>query len=189
MPLTPAQSATLNTHIKANTNTIGGVQIKDMPNNSDANDAIAQWYSSAASPAFYAYRNTIPIQEIYDKITWANLTPADAPDGTQLWLNRAMQCQAKQFNLQIILQGQQLIDSSKVNVRAGLQDALTNIPSGAGGTTLSGGWVPVRDSLYTTISNVEKLFATGTGSTASPATRVFYGNVSYQDIETARNLG
>lgn len=188
MALSPQQLATLNTNIKANVNTINGVAIKDLPQNDDTAFDIARWYNGLTA-AFQVYRNNIPVQEIYNNINWANLTPTDVPDTTQQWLNRAMQCQGKQFNLQIILQGQNQIDATKANLRAGLQDALTNVPSGASGATVSAGWVPVRDSLYTLGTNGEQLFATGTGTTGSPATRVVYGNISAQDVNSARNLG
>lgn len=188
MALNAAQLQTLNNDIKVNANLINGVAIKDLPINGDTDFDIAKWYNGLTA-AFQVYRNNIPVQEIYNNITWANLTPADVPDTTQQWLNRAMQCQGKQFNLQIILQGQNQIDATKANLRAGLQDSLTNVPSGAGGSTVSAGWVPVRDLLYTLATNAEKLFATGTGTTGSPATRVVYGNISAQDVNSARNLG
>jgi hypothetical protein len=37
-------------------------------------------------------------------------------------------------------------------------------------------------------TRAEKLFSTGTGSTASPATMAFEGVVTYQDVSAARNL-
>jgi hypothetical protein len=188
MPLSPAQLQTLKQDIAANTNLINGVAINTLPQNGDTNFDIANWYNGIASPDFYVYRNNIPVQEVYDKITWSNLTPSDVADGTQTWANRSLACQGKQFNLQIILQGQNQIDATKSNIRAGLQDCLTNIPSGAGGATVAAGWVTVRDSLYTPAKNAEKLFATGTGTTGSPATRVVYGNISAQDVDSARNL-
>lgn len=192
MALTNAQLATLNADIKANVKTvqIGAEQvaIKDVPNTADNAFAIADWYNSLTA-AFQVYKNNIPPQEIFDKIDWAKLTPTDAPDGTQAWANRSLACQGKQFNIQIILQGQTAIDATKSNVRAGLQDALTNVPSGTSGATVSAGWVPVRDSLYTLAKNGEKLFATGTGSTANPATRTVYGNITPQDVRDARDLG
>jgi len=187
MPLKAAQLATLNADIKTNLNTINGVAIKDLPRNGDTNFDIAAWYNQAASPAFYAYRRDISSQELFDKIDFAKMTPADAPDGTQTWANRSLCCQGKQFNLQLILD-RAIIDATKTQTRATLQDALTSIPSGAGGATVSA-WVPVRDSLYTAITYGEKLFATGTGTTGSPATRVVYGNITAQDVDSARNLG
>ncbi len=196
MPLTPQQLATLKADIAANVNTIPanmpnagafvGVAIKDIPDNDDGNLAVATWYNQKASPEFYVYRNNITSQELFDKIEFAKLTPADTPDGTQTWANRSLACQGKQFNLQLILD-RSIIDATKSQTRATLQDALTNIPSGVSGNTVSA-WVPVRDSLYTTSTNAEKLFSTGTGTTGSPATRAVYGNISGQDIDQARDV-
>ena len=180
MPLTSQQLATLKADILANPD------LDSQPNNGDGNFEISRLYALPSSPAFYAYRRSISSAEIFDKIDFAKLTPADAPDGTQTWANRSLCCQGKQFNLQLILD-RSTIDATKSQTRSTMQDALTNIPSGAGGATVSG-WVPVRDLLYEVANRGEKLFATGTGTTGSPATRVVYGTISTQDIETARNL-
>lgn len=180
MPLTQQQLATIKADILANPD------LNNKPMNSDGAFEIARLYNLPASPSFFVYKNDINSQELFDKIDFAKLTPADAPDGTQTWANRSLACQGKQFNLQLILD-RSVIDATRSQTRATLQDALTQIPSGAGGATVSA-WVPVRDFLYTSATRLEKLLATGTGSTAQPATRAFYGAVSYQEIEEARNL-
>lgn len=182
MPLTSAQLQILKTDI-ANSG-----DLNSQPNNDDGNFEISRLYGLDSSPNFYVYKNNIPVQEIYNQITWANLTPTDAPDGTTTWLNRAMMCQSKQFNLQIILQGQSFIDATKNNLRAGLQDCLTNVPAGISGANVSAGWVPVRDSLYQVANRGEKLFASGIGTSGNPATRTVYGKISVSDVGSARNL-
>lgn len=131
---------------------------------------IQQFYNSNASPAFYVWRDTTPTSEIYDAINWANFTPADAPDATAAWTNRSLACQGKQFNLQTLLSGRESINTGKTNIRAGLQDALTNIPSGAGGANAVGGWPAVKNAIQRPATRFEKLFATGTGTTNTPAT-------------------
>src|SRR6185369_578519 len=67
---------------------------------------IAAAYNLFPQTDFFVYRSAVSVQDIYDQIVWANLTPTDDADGTVLWQNRALVCQGKQFNLQIILQGQ-----------------------------------------------------------------------------------
>lgn len=156
------------------------------PLNSDGAFDIAGAYN-AFDASFMVYRTAMPTQEIFDQVLWANLTPADTPDTTQVWMNRALACQGKQFNIQTMLTGRTTLDVSKTNVRAGLQDALTQVPSGAAGVIRSAGWVGVRDAMPRLARRVEKLFATGTGTLASPATMTFEGTVSYQDVESARN--
>lgn len=150
-------------------------------------NAIAALYNAVASPDYFVWRSAMPTQEVFDAITWANLTPNDTPDGTQLWLNRAMACQGKQFNLQTILTGRQTIDPSKPNIRNGLQDALTNVPSGSSGNGRNAGWAALQLIMSRKATRLEKLFATGgNGSQATPGTLVIDGAIDYTDIELAR---
>lgn len=199
MALTTAQLQTLKADIAANTNTINGVQIKDMPNSGDANFAVASWYSQVASPDFFVFRSNVPTAEIFDQVTWANFTPADVPDNTVVWSNRSLACQGKQFNLQILLQGQGSFNAGRITQRAGLNDATTNLPSGAGGASRSGGWATILNILRRQALRIEKLFAVQTsgvgvnagdalGATTNPALLVFEGIVSGTDIEAARSL-
>lgn len=201
MPLTPAQLATLKADILANTNAIPagypwsgslvGQPINAIPNDSgDGNAAVAGWYNLLASPDYYGYRRSISSTDVFNKIDFAKMTPADAPDGTQTWANRSLCCQGKQFNLQLILD-RSIIDATQSQTRATLQDALTSIPSGTGGATVSA-WVPVRDILQEKITNAEKLFSSGgTGGVppgGTPTTRTIYGNISPLDVNSALNL-
>lgn len=182
--MTSAQLATLKADILADG------ALNAFPNNSDGASAIAAVYNTIASPNFFVYRIDVPPQDIYDQVVWANLTPTDAPDTTTQWQNRSLSCQGKQFNLQILVQGQTRINASKANIRAGLQDALTNVPSGISGAPVSAGWVGVRDNaLARKATRVEKLFATGgNGSTAALAgTMGVEGVLTWQDVDTARN--
>lgn len=160
--MTPAQITQLKTYIQANTTYMA------QPHNANGADFIAQDLSKVTAD-FYVWNNAMPVQVIFDSITWANFTPTDAPDGTAAWTNRSLACQGKQFNLQTILTGRETINASKTNVRAGLQDALSNIPSGVGGAVLSGGWVTVRDAMKKLATGLEKALSTGTGTLASPA--------------------
>lgn len=187
MALTASQMAAIKADILANPD------LNAQPLTSDGAFEIARLYALPASPSFYVFRTNIPTQEVFNGVTWANLTPNEAPDGTQAWANRSLACQGKQFNLQTLLVGQTSIDASKVNLRAGLQDALTNVPSGAGGATVAAGWVGIRDGvLARAASRLEKLLATVTvqqdGSTpAKAATMTREGSIGYQDIADARN--
>lgn len=194
--LTSAQLTTLKNDIAANTNTpsdgsvYASTPINQIPNNDDGNTAIAGWYSKVASPTFYVYRTNVPIDDIRDQINWSNMTPADAPDGTQTWLNRATAAQGKQFNLQLLLTSSTgTINAAKPNIRAGLTDALTNFPTGTGGALLSGGWGTVRDNaLARAALRIEKLFATGSGATAATAaTMAVEGAINLGVVSAARN--
>lgn len=134
---------------------------------------------------FVVWRTTTDADAVADAITWASLTPADTADGTATFTNRALACQAKQINLQIMLQGRQSIPSGKLNFRQGLQDALMNVPAGANGALLDAGWagaskVKATISRFATVA--EKVFATGAGTAAVPGNLVFDGDVNTGDI-------
>jgi len=131
---------------------------------------------------FVVWQTQASVLDIFDAINWANLTPSDIPDGTNAWLCRSLACQGKQFNLQTILSSRTTINASKANIRAGLQDALTSIPSGIGGANKNAGWTNVNLIMQRNASLIEQILATGTGTTANPATLVFEGLIYYTDI-------
>jgi hypothetical protein len=202
MTLSPAQLAALKTDINANTNTInlGGVnvQIKDAPNNGDVNFEIKNWYNGVATPDFNVFRTSVPMDDIYDQVVWANFTPQDAADATVTWTNRSLACQGKQFNVQIMLQGRTSFNATKINQRAGLNDATTNIPSGASGASKSGGWAGILVILRRLATRSEKLFAVQTsgvgvtggdalGATTNPALMTYESPLTGDDITAARN--
>ncbi len=167
------------------------------PNDTDGNVNLAAALNLQASPVFWVWSKNVSLTEIKDAIIWANLTPADAPDGTQAWANRSLQCQGKQFNLQLLLPQAggfgATVDASNVNFRAGLQDALTGVRSAAGGGSQTAGWSAVQQVLARRASEVEKLLsdpALGSGGTrATSATLVFAGVITDNDVQLARNVG
>jgi len=163
--------------------------LSSMPQTSSGADAIATALNATANPAFVVWQSSTSAQVIFDAVSWANLTPADAPDGTTLWTNRALACQGKQFNLQTILAGRETISSNKASIRAGLQDALTSLPSGTGGVLRSGGWATVQTAMQRNATRAEKaLITSGAGTTGSPGNLGFEGQLSYVDIQDARAL-
>lgn len=129
------------------------------------------------------WRTSVSTQVLFDQITWANLTPAEAPNGTLDWQCRSLACQGKQFNLQLIFASRDTIDASKSNVRAGLQDALTNVPSGLAGALVSAGWVGVRTAMQRKATVLEAIFA---NTQNTPASLVVEGTM---DEMTIRRLG
>lgn len=210
--LTTVQLQTLKADIAANANTItfGGVgtQIKNLPNNDDGNAATAAWYNQEAAGPWVVWRD-LAMEDVLNQITFANMTPADVvPTVTALpaspttaqnatynnqvatlhtWNARANACQGKQFNLQNLTIGRTAAPMKRANYRAAVQDALTNIPAGAGGNLLAANWVGVRDAAKFNATNAEKLFSTGTGTTAAPADLGYEGPISGADVLAARN--
>jgi len=195
MSLTAAQKTALKTDILANTNTVlyQGVstQIKLVPNTSDGNQAVADWYNQLASPAYIVWRD-LPMLDVLNLITFANMTPLDAvpttPDLTvQVWTARSTACQGKQFNLQNLIFGRETAPMKRTNYRAALQDALTNIPAGAAGALVSANWVGVRDAAKFSATNFEKLRATGSGTSGTPSDLEYEGSISGGDVHDALN--
>lgn len=197
MPLTPAQNTALKNDIAANSNTIpagrpfAGTAISALPNTADANEEIARWYNLTASPAWVVWRD-LPMEVVLDTIAFASMTPADAVPTTpaltvDVYRARSLACQGKQFNLQNLTLGRTTAPMKRATYRAGLQDCLTNIPAGAGGSLISANWVGVRDAAKFNATNAEKLFSTGTGTTAAPADLGREGPISKDDVEAARN--
>ncbi len=145
---------------------------------------LADWMNAPTSQ--YIWRQYTPADDVFDAIVWANLTPIDAPDGTALWTNRALLCQAKQINLQIMLQGKERIATAKATTRAGLSDAMLNVPSGASGATQSAGWAAVKSVISRIGTRAEMALATGAGTQGSPSAPSFDGTISAYDAQMIR---
>lgn len=197
MPLTPAQLATLKADVQANTATIpagqpwsgifAGIQVRDVPNSSDGNAAVAGWYNLTASPDYTVWRD-LPITTVLNLITFANMTPVDAADGTQTWANRSLACQGKQLNLQNLILGRATAPMKLTNFRSAIQDALTGLPAGAGGAVVGANWPGVRDAAKFLATNFEKVFAVGAGTPAAPSDLTIEGRVTVADVSDALNL-
>jgi len=149
---------------------------------------LAAWFNEASTT--YVWRTNAPSDEVFDAIVWANLTPVDTPDGTATYTNRALLCQAKQINLQIMLQGKDRVNGGKASIRAGLSDALLNVPSAAGGTTQSAGWAAVKTVLTRFATRAEEPFAVakavGSGTLAAPYALDWEGRISSDDASYIR---
>jgi hypothetical protein len=167
MNLTPAQLQTLKTNIAANTAEVNyqGVPtaINALPNNDDANIAIAQWYNLAANPSFWAWRTSVSKGEFVNSV---------GPEGTTFnWTGNGFITRSvgEQTAWREIFNGTNTVNPSLANVR----QAFADISIGRRLTT-----------------NAEKLFAAGTGTTGSPATMstTAEGSLNYQEVSTARNL-
>lgn len=177
MALTPEQLPTFKTDILANTNTIPagmvnagafvGVQIKNIPNNGDGNLAVATWYNLLASPDFYTWYFTRSRMDNRRAI----LNTAGA--GNQLDALTVGKRDALLWCLDDTLQ------PTLPSVRATIYDLC-----GSQNTLKTA----ILDSFKRKATNAEKLFATGTGSFAAPATGAFEMSVTSSDVNSALNL-
>ena len=160
MQLTQAQLAALKAAILADPT------LNAFPNNSDGNFAIAAAFNLPASPSFTVWKTKVTATEVGDNII-----------GTEL----AGLTTANLSRLQTIVAFSEAgVNPSLVDRRAFFDDVF----SGAGGTGTRAKLLILWKRLAT---RGEKLFATGTGSDAAPATLTFEGQLSYPDVETARN--
>lgn len=186
--MTPAQNAAIKADILAS------ADMNTLPNNSDGSFAIAALYNAPASPTFTVWRTDAQVSAILDAINWSLYTPNDAPDNTATYTNRALNIQTKQMNLQNMVIGRDRLDCSKVNIRAGLRDAVIAVPAGNGGAAVSPGGASgatVLNNCTRNATRLEKLLAVasqGNDTTGAVTARVlgFEGIVSYTDIDNAK---
>jgi hypothetical protein len=154
--LTQTQLQILKTDIAADS------ALSQVPKTSDGAFAVAAAYNLAAVPAFRVWRTDIPTRDIKAGIVWTE------------YIGRSVG-ERGAFELMI---SNGVLDAANPNVRQGITDCFSG-PSGAGTrTNLTN--LAKRDAL-----RVEKLFSTGTGSEAVPATMTVEGAVSYQDVQNA----
>lgn len=157
--LTTAQQATLAAYVTANQ------ALSSLPHSSDGAFEIARLLNLEATPQWVVWRSAVPVEEIMrNGMDWSrvdNLSVGKARIWE--WLSRLG-----------------TIDASKVNIRAGIDATWI-------GTAAD---LAVRATVYTHCKRfatvAEKLFSTGIGTDASPATMTFEGALSYQDVEQAR---
>lgn len=177
--LTTTQLATIRTYVEADP------VLSVLPKDGNGFTAVMNSLNMHPSADFFAWNDVTFVSDIYDAIVWGNLTPAQAVDETAAYTNRALVCQAKQINLQIMLQGKEYINAEKANLRNGLQDALTALPSKVDGTTQGAGWAAVQLVLQRKANLLEKIFATGVGTNASPATLIVKGAITMDEVTAA----
>lgn len=161
MPLTSTQLQTLKANIAADPT------LSAYPRTGEGNLAIAVAYNTIASPAFTVWKSSVPLTQVGDKISASELAGL-----TSLNLQRLDT---------MAIYAPNGVNPSLADRRAFFDDVF----SGAGGAVTRAALLALWKRLAT---RVEKLFATGTGTDASPATLVFEGHLSYQDVEAARDL-
>lgn len=160
MSLTTQQQATLKAFVEADP------VLSAYPHNTDGAYEIARLLQANASPEFIVWRTSVTKDEImqngFDWVRVDNLSVGKARIWDWLFYN-----QGNVFN------------PSKVNVRAGVDECWK-------GTAAD---LAVRNAVYVhckRAANVlEKLFATGTGTTASPATMAVEGTIGYNELANA----
>lgn len=159
--MTPAQKATLKAYIEAD------ATLNALPRNGDGYFDMARLLNLEATPAFTVWKTSVPVDDIMrNGMDWTRV------DNLSVGKSRIWDWMTRLGS----------INPSKVNVRAGIDATWVGTASD----------LAVRDSVYTHCKRnatvFEKLFATGTGSVASPATMVLESPLAYQELETIFNV-
>lgn len=140
------------------------------PMTSDAAFEIAAAYNLPADPAFTVWRTSVTWDEIMDNgIDWTRVDNLTNGSKYRIWE-------------WLFKNSSNSINPGKPNIRAGIDAAWV-------GTAAD---LAVRAAVYVhckrSATRGEKLFSTGTGSGASPATMDFEGNITIDNVKDARAL-
>lgn len=168
MPLTSEQQAAVKADILAD-------QILNaFPNNSDGAFEIAKLYNQPAAVDFWVWRTHV------DRNEFTNSTSVDGTTFTWVGNGFITRSAGEQTAWSELFNSTHSVNPSLPNVR----QAFADIFSGSGNAAANRTHMLAVARRKTT--RLEKLLATGTGSTASPGLLTFEGSVSYSDIELAR---
>ena len=168
--LTSVQLLTLKTDILADP------VLNAQPQTSDGAFAIAAAYNLAAVPDFWVFRT---------KVTKDEIVGSASVDGTTFaWTGAGYitRNQGERDAFNAIFNSQGAVNASLANVRQAFIDIFSGgtAPAPANRTHLAA--MARRKA-----TRGEKLFATGTGSTAAPGTMVVEGQITVQDVQDARS--
>lgn len=185
MPLTTAQIITLKAAILAELDPVF-VALRQ----AGATGAMAKWFNVEASPDHLVWGTSVPVLAVNDAIDFASYTPNGTIDATAAVTNRLLGAQTKQMSLQLMLIGRESLNCSKVRVRGGLLDAVTNLPTGNNGAIQSAGGVDgarVLNACTRPATRGEQLFtlAAATTGTVSAFRLTFEGALTNEDIVLA----
>jgi hypothetical protein len=163
MPLTTEQQTTLRNAILADP------VLAALTPSADNAFAIAEAYKVISTPAFIVWRSNVTADEI-----------GNAWIGTDIDAMSALNMQRLQLLLASSLQG--VFDMRRVDRRAGFENPFGTNQNNASRQAMRAVWKRSANRL-------EKLFATGTGSDAVPATMVVEGSIPYQEIQQIMGTG
>lgn len=159
--MTPQQSATLLAAILVDAALTAWVQER-------RDDLIAAYYNEPASPEYTVWRTSISKDEVYGNgFAWAQIDNVTDPRW-RIWT-------------ELFDNDQRAINPSKPNVRAGVGEVWT----GTAAKVAVGDYVLGKCKRLA--NRVERLFAAGTGSAASPGVLDFEGSLTTNDISAILN--
>lgn len=167
--MTPAQLQTLKTFIAANPTW------NAMPLNEDSAFFIAAQLNLAASPSFWVWRTSVTKDEL------VNSTSVDGTTFSWIGTGFITRAQGERDAWRELFSADGRVNPSLAQVRQAFTDIFSGATSPAPANRTHLATVGRRPA-----SAFEKVFATGTGSTASPALMVLEGPVGLQDVALAR---
>ncbi len=144
------------------------------PLNSDGAFVIAKELNKLAEPEFWVWNSQTPVADVYNAITWESFTPNWSPGTaspeTQITMLAkvvwALLVTIQQINLQNIFLRFNTIDATLPNIRKGISDSLSKLPSGAQANPTSApgnqnaGSVPALNAMRRRGSVLEKILTT-----------------------------
>lgn len=168
--LTPAQLTTLRNAINADPVLSA---LEDTPDNALI---VADEFNLLASPAFWAWRT---------KVSKDEYTKGTGPSGTLFdWASAGgfiARSQGERDAWKELFNGTNTTDPSRTNVRAAFDDIFSGTGAGAQNNRTHLAAVSRRR-----VTRAERLYATGTGSTAVPGLAAVEGLLTYQEVRAAR---
>lgn len=185
MALTSAQGATLLATIQS------APDLNSQPLGPDGAFEIARLLNLPSNPVVTVWRTDAPTDALFDAIDFTKYTPTDSPDNTTTYLNRIMNLQVKQINLQLLLQGRDKVNANKSNVRNALRDAVIQLPSGVAGafTTAAGvSGVNILTACTRTALRGEGILAGADATTGTVTAKLigYEGQITSSDILNIR---
>lgn len=166
MLLTDAQIAVFSADIYANTDPYVVEQLA-----AGGHGGVLNWYNGLATPAYYVWKTNISTTDIFNAVVWS---------GTGGFISRS----AGERDGFIALTARGNVDPSRANIRQALADIFSGVGQAAVDTRAAITAVSKRQA-----TNIEKLFAVGSGTLASPSDLVVQGQLVVEDVVRAIQLG
>lgn len=157
--MTPEQLAVLKADIIANPDS----NIQAWRSAYDAGP-IADWYNSVTSPAFIVWKSSVRVEDVLAATSFS---------GTGGFISRS----AGERDAYLAITARDSINPAIANIRQAFADIFSGAGQGATDTKTAFLTLSKR-----TANRLERLFATGTGSDAVPATMTYEGEVSFGDV-------
>lgn len=162
--MTPEQLLLVKADILANPD------LAAMPQGSDGSDAIARMYMQPAVPAYIVWKTSLQRADIYN--------PTSLEATTWDWTTYKAQSVTEQGAWREMFMGD-IANPSLPNFRAGVEKIFG---------TLNAQTVHVKAVSKRPATRIEKLLASGLGTTVAPSTMTHEGNVTYKEIDAARAM-